>query len=140
LPARSTSQSSMQSAPSTIANKIAITLRPAFAAPRPITPQPHPLRRQRFDPEPLCERRDEHHPRVRDRALVIELDPQTIQSDRLVIMHHEGDLLTAGPGCRIQPLKPCTGGHSSLSPGRNPPSDTVDRGLAHERTSPAPVR
>jgi hypothetical protein len=29
-------------------------------------------------------------------TLIIETDPQAIQSDRLVILHHEGDLLTAG--------------------------------------------
>jgi hypothetical protein len=45
-------------------------------------------------------------------SLVVEFDPQTVEYDRLVILHHEGDLLSAGPGCANQPLKPCsTGGH-----------------------------
>ncbi len=28
--------------------------------------------------------------------LIVECDPHTVQSDRLVILHHEGDLLTQG--------------------------------------------
>ncbi len=32
--------------------------------------------------------------RVGDRPLVIERDPDPVQSDRLVMLHHEGDLLT----------------------------------------------
>lgn len=68
----------------------------------------------------------EHHPGIRDSTLVIEDDPQTIQSDPLVILHHEGDLLTAGPGCCNQPLKPCTGDHSSFQPRQNPPTPSVD--------------
>jgi hypothetical protein len=49
------------------------------------------------------ERRDQHHPGVTDHPLVVEADLHAIGSDRLVILHHEGDLLTAGPGCSKQP-------------------------------------
>ena len=96
--------------------------------PRPIRPQPDQTPRQRLDPQPLAERRDQHHPGVRNDPLVVEADLHAVQSDRLVILHHEDDLLTAGPGCREQPLKPCTGGHSSFRPGRNPPTESVDPG------------
>jgi hypothetical protein len=74
-----------------------------------------PPTRQRLGPQPPRERSHHHHSSVRDSPLVMELDPQTAQSDRLGIMHHEGDLLSAGPGCANQPLKACTGGHL-LSP------------------------
>ena len=93
----------MLSAPSTIANSSAITLRPAFAAPgrsrRSRTSRP----RERLDPQPPRERRDQHHPGVRDDPLIVELDPHAVQSDRLVILHHEGDLLTQAPAAANQP-------------------------------------
>ena len=81
---------------------------------RPLATQRDQLPRKRLDTEAPGERRDQHHAGVRDDPLIIKRDLQPVQSDRLVIVHHEGDLLTAGPGCREQPLKPCTGGHSSL--------------------------
>jgi hypothetical protein len=31
---------------------------------------------------------------------IVKRDLQPVQSDRLVIRDHEGDFLTAGPGCR----------------------------------------
>jgi hypothetical protein len=119
----------MLSAPSTIANRDRHHLAPRVRGTRPVTPQPHRPSCQRLDPKPVGERRDQRHPSVRNSPLVVEFDPQTVQSDRLVIMHHEGDLLSAGPGCSIQPLKPCTGGHSSFHAGRNRPTDPVDPGL-----------
>ncbi len=70
---------------------------------RPVTAQPHQLMCERLDPETLRERRDEHHASVRDRPIIVETNPHAIRSDRLVILHHEGDLLTAGPGCHEQP-------------------------------------
>jgi hypothetical protein len=66
-------------------------------ATRPITTQPHPIPRERLDTKPLGERRDEHHPGIRDRPLIIEADPHAVRSDRLVILHHEGDLLPQAP-------------------------------------------
>jgi len=47
--------------------------------------------------------RSEHDPDVRNHPLIVELDPRTVQSDSPVIVHQGGDLLTAGPGCPIQP-------------------------------------
>jgi len=58
---------------------------------------------QRLDPEPRRERRYHHDPCAADDPLVVELDLHAVQSDQLVIVHHEGDLLTAGPGCHEQP-------------------------------------
>ena len=80
-------------------------LAPRVRCARPVPTQVHQSARQRLDPQPLGERRDQHHACVRDRSLIIELDPQTIQPDPL-IMHREGDLLSAGPGCANQPLNP----------------------------------
>jgi hypothetical protein len=48
---------------------------------------------QRLDAQALSQACREHDPRVSDRALVIENDPDRVQSDRPVSMHHEGDLL-----------------------------------------------
>jgi hypothetical protein len=50
-----------------------------------------------LDPEPISKRRDQHDPRVGDRSLIVELDPNAVQSDRPVSMHHEGDLLLQPP-------------------------------------------
>ena len=107
-------------------------LPPRVRGPRPVASQAHQPPRQRLDPQPPRERRDQHHSSVRNGPLIVKLDPQTVESDRLVIMHHEGDLLSAGPGCANQPLKPCTGGHSSLPLGRNRPINPVDPGLGIE--------
>ena len=90
----------MLSAPSTIANSSAITLRPALAAPgrsrRSRTSRPAsasiPSR---------CASVATSTPRVRNDPLIVELDRQTVQSDRLVIVHHEGDLLTQAPAAPI---------------------------------------
>ncbi|MDP9401702.1 MAG: DUF1707 domain-containing protein, partial [Actinomycetota bacterium] len=67
--------------------------------------------------------------RVGDRPLVIERDPDPVQSDRLVMLHHEGDLLT-GPRLPETVAFACSGGHSSFTPGRIPSRASVDRGLA----------
>jgi len=88
-PARSTSQSSMQSAPNAIAETSVITLRPGFAAP-PRSPR---STRQRFKVQPLRQQRRQHDPGVRDRPLIIKTHLQTIASDRLGILHHVDDLL-----------------------------------------------
>jgi len=81
-------------------------LAPGVRGARPVASQPDQPPRQRFDPQAFGEGRDQHHSCVRDGPLVIEFDSQTVQSDRLVIMHLEGDLLCAGSGCSIQPLSP----------------------------------
>ncbi|MHB8694008.1 MAG: hypothetical protein ACYDHH_22445 [Solirubrobacteraceae bacterium] len=65
----------------------------------PVAAQPHQLLRQRLNPKPLRERGDQRHASIRNDPLVVEDDPQPIQSDRLVIVHHQGDLLPPGPGC-----------------------------------------
>jgi hypothetical protein len=78
-------------------------LRPGVGGPRPIAPQAHQLADERLDPKATGERRDQHDPGVRDGPLIVELDPQPVQSDGLVILHHEGDLLSQGPGCANQP-------------------------------------
>jgi len=48
---------------------------------------------QRLDPQTPRERGRQHDPGVGDRPLIIELNPDGVQSDRPVSMHHEGDLL-----------------------------------------------
>jgi hypothetical protein len=78
-------------------------LAPRVGRPGPLAAQPHQIAGQGLDPKPQRERRDHHDPGVADDALIIELNPHAVQSDRLVILHHEGDLLSAGPGCREQP-------------------------------------
>jgi hypothetical protein len=55
-----------------------------------------------LDPQPPGKRRDKHDPGVGDSAFVIETDLHDVQSDRRVIVHHEGDLLR-GPRLRLQP-------------------------------------
>jgi hypothetical protein len=74
---------------------------PSSSRARPIAPQPHQPTRERLDPQPLRERRDQHHPRVTDDPLVVEFDPHAVQSDRPVIMHHQGDLLSQAPAAAI---------------------------------------
>jgi hypothetical protein len=125
---RSTPVSSMLSAPSTIANSSAITLRPVLAAPGRSRRSRTRLPVSASKTEPLRERRDQRHPRVADDPLVIDLDPHTVQSGRPVIIHRQGDLLTPGPGCPHSLKKPCSGGHSSFPTGRNAPTAAVDPG------------
>ncbi len=48
---------------------------------------------ERLDPQALRECRSEHDSRVSDRSLVVEGHRDTVQSDRSVIVHHEGDIL-----------------------------------------------
>jgi len=74
-------------------------LRPAWRLPAGRAAAP-PAGRQRLDTEALRDCRDQRDPGVRDDPLVIERDPHTIQSDRPVILHHEGDLLTRAPTAR----------------------------------------
>ncbi len=62
--------------------------------------------------------------------------PHTIQSDRPVIVHHQGDLLTPGPGCPYSLEKPHSGGHSYSRIGRNQPSSAVDLGSEHNYQTP----
>jgi hypothetical protein len=66
-------------------------------ATRPIATQPHAVLRERLDTEAPGERRDEHHPGIGHRAFVVELDLHAVRSDRLVILHHEGDLPLQAP-------------------------------------------
>ncbi len=62
--------------------------------------------RERLKPEALSDRRDQHHPSVRDDPLIVELDLHAVQSDRLVILHHEGDLLPQAPAAAIRRKSP----------------------------------
>src|SRR5680860_1157124 len=71
---------------------------------RLLAPQPHQLAGQRLESESLGERRDQRHAAVGNRPLVVKLDLQSVQSDRPVIVHHQGDLLNSGRGCSNQPL------------------------------------
>ena len=98
--------SSMLSAPSTIANSSAITLRPALAAPGRSRRSRTRLPASASIPSRSRERRDQHHPGVRDDPLVVETDPHAVQSDRLVILHHEGDLLSQAPAAAISRKSP----------------------------------
>jgi len=52
-----------------------MTLRSRVTCAWPVGSQAHHPLRERFDPQPLRERRDEHNPGVRDRPLIIESDP-----------------------------------------------------------------
>ena len=49
---------------------------------RPVAPQPHRTLRERLDPQPPSERRDQRDPGVTYDPLVVELDRQAVQSDR----------------------------------------------------------
>jgi hypothetical protein len=62
-------------------------------------PEAHRLVNKRRDPQALGKRRAQHAPGVRDGALVVEGDLHAVQSDRPVIVHHEGDLLSPGRDC-----------------------------------------
>jgi len=106
-PDRRTSQSSMLSAPSAIAKISDITLRPALPAPGSFGRSRTNRCADSSIPSRRRERRQEHQPRVRDDALVVEFDLHPVQSDRPVILHHERDLLTPGPGCPDSLKKPC---------------------------------
>ena len=74
-----------------------------MGATRPIAPQPYQPPSQQLDSQPPSQRRDQRDPRVRDDPVIVEHNRQRVQSDRVVILHHEGDLLTAGPGCCTHP-------------------------------------
>ena len=97
---------------------------------RPIPTQPDQPLRERLHSQPPSQRRDQHHTGVRDDALIVEFDLHAVRSDRLVILHHEGDLLMQDVaartfsllrrsfffGDRTQPSDPSSG--SGLSYGR----------------------
>jgi hypothetical protein len=90
------------------------------AGARPVT-EIDPSLDQRLDAEALRERGDQRDPRVRDRALIVELDFGRVQSGRPVMLHHEGDLLLQAPGrCHVRE-KTCSRGHSSLRTGQTEP-------------------
>jgi len=59
---------------------------------------PQPLR-ESLDPEPARDRRNQRDARVGHQPLIVKNDPSLVQHNRLLIMHHLGDLLTPGPGC-----------------------------------------
>jgi len=73
---------------------------------RALRAQPHQPLRQRLNPKPPGQARHEHHTGITDHTLIIETDPQSIQSDRLAILHHEGDLLTQAPAARYSRFLP----------------------------------
>jgi AcrR family transcriptional regulator len=99
-PARSTSQSSIESAPRSIANTSAITFLPGFRRPWPVTTERHESANQTLDTQPASERRNERDPRIRNQPLIVENDPHPVQSDPLVILHHTSDLLIPGRDSR----------------------------------------
>ncbi|HEX5924411.1 MAG TPA: hypothetical protein VFY45_11310 [Baekduia sp.] len=57
----------------------------------PITAHTPEALDESLDAEPFGERRDQRDPRVADDAFVVEIDPHAVQSDRPVIVHHQGD-------------------------------------------------
>jgi hypothetical protein len=91
-------------------------------------PQAHAPVHEALDPQPHRQRRHQHDPGIGDRPALIEANVDTVQSDRPVIVHHEGDLLTRAPTAHTVAKKPCSGGHSSPHTGQNHPATTVDRG------------
>ena len=78
-------------------------LAPGVRRARPIAPQPHQPPASASIPSRCASVATSATPASETTRSIVETDPQTVQSDRLVILHHEGDLLTAGPGCREQP-------------------------------------
>ena len=80
-PERSTSQSSMQSAPSAIAETSVMSLRPWVRRSGSVAEIHNPVN-QSLDPEPVSERRRKQHTGVRDRPLVIEDAPASRPADR----------------------------------------------------------
>jgi hypothetical protein len=77
---------------------------------------------QLLEPEPLAERDRQHQPGVDHRAFVVKGHGESVRRG----VHHAGDLLTAGPGCPIQPQNACSGGHSSSTARRKPVTTMVD--------------
>jgi hypothetical protein len=72
------------------------------------------------DAEPLTKCDRQHDARVDDRAFIVETNIESVRRG----VHHAGDLLTAGPGCPIQPkipaqeviLRPATGQNHAATP------------------------
>jgi len=92
---------------------------------RPTRPQAHTTPDQTLKAQPLGECRDQRDPSVRDDPIVVKPHQHAVQSDRPVIVHHQGDLLTPGPGCGYSLQKPCSGGHLRDTTGQNPPINAV---------------
>src|SRR6266496_421094 len=67
------------------------------AATRPPRAQQHEPLNQTLEPQPLRERRRQRDPGVRHDPLIVKNDPHLVQSDRPIIMHHQGDLLCRAP-------------------------------------------
>lgn len=102
-------------------------LAPGVVRARPIRAQAHEALRESLDSQPLRERCDEHDPRVCDRSVVIKGDLHSVQSDRPVIVHHEGDLLR-GPRLRLQPEKALVRRSFFLQHRTTPPTTAADQG------------
>jgi hypothetical protein len=79
---------------------------------------------KRLDPQSRGERRHQHDPRVSDRPLIVERDPDAVQSDRPATMHHEGDLLSQAATAAIGRFSPAQ--EVIL---RSPPDGTADRAV-----------
>lgn len=75
------------------------------------------------------ERRHQRDPGVGHDPLIVEADLYAVQSDRPVIMHHTGDLVTSGPASHSAAL-PCSGRHSSIPTGQNRPTGVMHPGWA----------
>jgi len=60
---------------------------------------------QRLDPQPARQTRRKQQPRIRDRPLVVELHPESVQHPTRPTMHHMSDLLTPGRGCHYSHYK-----------------------------------
>ena len=140
----------MLSAPSTIANSSAITLRPAFRRAWPVAPQPH--RTPPTPRSPTAPRASQPAPpSVQHGPLVVELDPQAVKSDPLVTMHHEDDLPPRRPQLRQSAVKALHGRmgfsthaerhpHSHARPGTMPDRQRRLEGISEPLAPPAAAR
>jgi hypothetical protein len=73
-------------------------------------PPPPALADRPLQPQPPGERRDRHDNSVQHRALILEHGSRPVQSNRLVIVHHESDLLTHDPATLSDRFPPGLGG------------------------------
>ena len=87
---------------------------------RTIRAQAHTTRDQRLQPQPPGERRDQRDPRVRDDPVVVKTDPHAVQSDRPVIVHHQGDPLRRAPAAHTAWKSPAQGVTLTSPPDTNP--------------------
>jgi hypothetical protein len=120
----------MQSAPSAVEDTKLMTLAPALAAPGRSPSRTVSSTRRSIATRPASvAQTTDNDPGIANRSLIVEADLDAIKSDRPVIVHHQGDVLTqaaTGPIGRFLPapevILPTTGrkstraGGSSLGP------------------------